>query len=119
MRPALALVFLSLPALAQEQEIQRQLIQRQQQSDAFTLQLRQSQERLKIAPGDMKRQQAIESRHLTERQRLQNVSERQLREVKPETPQELRPYERHKAEEERRPLIVPAGGIVWTSEDPA
>ena len=39
------LLLLAAPAvLAQHQEIQKQLIQRQQQSDAFTLQLRQSQE---------------------------------------------------------------------------
>jgi hypothetical protein len=100
------------PVLAQEQDVQRQLILRQQQSDAFTLQLRQSQERLQVPPGDLKRQQEIDARQTGERQRLDNVSARQLSEVKPDTPQELRPQERQKAENERRPLTLPTGGIV-------
>jgi multidrug resistance efflux pump len=64
----------AFPACAQEQEIQRQLIQRQQQSDAFTLQLRQSQERLQVPPGDLRRQQELDARQTSERQRLENVS---------------------------------------------
>jgi len=43
-----------------------------------------------------------------QRQRLDDVSARQLIEVKPDTPPELRPYELQKAESERRPLTVPA-----------
>jgi hypothetical protein len=105
---ALPLAGVAFAVLAQDQDIQRQLIQRQQQSDAFTLQLRQSQERLQVAPGDLKRQQELDSRQLGERQRLNAVSERQLREIAPDTPQELRPYERQKAEDERRPLTVPS-----------
>ena len=58
--PILLLVAMAGPALAQDQEIQRQLMQRQQQYDAFTLQLRQSQERLQIPPNDLKRQQDFE-----------------------------------------------------------
>ena len=109
MRPTLIVLFvLSAPAFAQDQATQRELIQRQQQLDAFALQLRQSQQMLHVAPGDFKLRQEIESRHLSERQQLESVSERQLREVKPDTPQELRPYERYKAEEERRALAVPA-----------
>jgi hypothetical protein len=95
----------ALPAIAQDAEIQKQLIQRQQQSDAFNLQLRQSQEALK-APAAAKPE--LETRQLSERQRLENASEQQLRDVKPETPQELRPQERQKAEDERRPLAAPA-----------
>jgi multidrug resistance efflux pump len=118
MRAAFAVLLAIGPALAQEQEIQRALIQRQQRSDAFALQLRQAQERLRVAPGDLRRQQAIESRHLAERQRLENLNERQLREVRPDTPQELRPYERLKADEERRPLTVPAGETPGVAQQP-
>ena len=105
---SIILLVLAAPAFAQDQTVQRELIRLQQQSDAFVLQLRQSQQMLKVSPGDLKRRQEIESRHLDERQGLDNASERQLREVTPDTPQELRPYERYKAEEERRPLSVPA-----------
>jgi len=99
-----------VPASAQDQDVQRQLIQRQQQSDSFTLQLRQSQERLQVAPGELKRQQELDARQLGERQRLDAVSERQLREVQPDTPQELRPMERQRAADERAPLTIPAQG---------
>jgi len=108
----LLLTGVALSAPAQEQDIQRQLILRQQQSDAFTLQLRQSQERLQVSPGGLKRQQELDARQTGERQRLDNVSAKQLSDVKPDTPQELRPHERQRAEDERRPLILPAGGIV-------
>jgi len=101
---ALLLLLLPLAASAQERETQRELIQRQQQSDAFTLQLRQSQELLKAPPAQ---RPVVEARQLEERQRLENVGERQLREVKAETPQELRPYERQKAEDERRAIVEP------------
>jgi multidrug resistance efflux pump len=102
------LSMMALPALAQDQGLQRQLIQSRQQSDAFQLQLRQSQERLQVPPGDLKRQQDLDAHQVGERQRLDNISERQLNEIRPDTPQELRPYERQKAEDERRPLTVPA-----------
>ena len=104
----LVLLLLASPALAQDQAIQRELIGRQQQLDRFALQLRQSQQLLKVGPGDLGHRQQIEARHLAERERLESVSERQLREVKPDTPQELRAYERYKADEARRPLTVPA-----------
>ena len=104
---ALLLAAMAGPALAQDQAIQRELIRRQQQSDAFTQQLLQSQRLLKIAPGDFGRRREIESRQLGERQRLEQASERQLLDVRPDTPQELRPYERNRAEEERRALVAP------------
>lgn len=100
MRMAL-LLLLASPALAQDQAIQRELIQRQQQSEQFNLQLRQSIEASKVPPGDARRRMELETRQLGERQRLENTSERQLRDVKPDTPQELRPQERTKAEQER------------------
>jgi hypothetical protein len=101
MRAAIALLLLASPAFAQDQAIQRELIQRQQQSDQFNLQLRQSIEASKVPPGDSQRRMEVETRQLGERQRLENVSERQLRDVKPDTPQELRPQERTRAEQER------------------
>lgn len=101
MRAAIALLLLASPAFAQDQAIQRELIQRQQQSEQFNLQLRQSIEASKVPPGDSARRMEVETRQLGERQRLENVSERQLREVKPDTPQELRPQERTNAEQQR------------------
>ena len=104
---AILLAALAAPALAQDQAVQRELIRRQQQSDAFTQQLLQSQQLLKVAPGDLGRRREIESRQLGERQRLEHATERQLLDVRPDTPQELRSYERLKAEDERRSLIAP------------
>ena len=107
MRPTLLLLFLAAPAFAQNADVQKELMQRQQQSDRFNQQLRQSQERLAIPPGDTRRQQEIDARQFSERQRLETLSEQQLREVRPETPQALRPYERQKADDERRALDRP------------
>lgn len=90
------------PAAAQEQEIQRALIQRDQQSAGFALQLRQSQEQVPPAPGD--------SRHLNERQRLENLSGQQLLNVEKDPPQAPRAYERQKAADERT-LVLPAPAI--------
>jgi len=114
--PALFLLA-TAPLHAQDQGIQRQIIQRQQQSDAFQLQLRQAQDRLQVAPGDLRRQQEFDVRQFSERQRLVNVSAKQLVDVKPDTPQELRPYERQKADEERRPLVYPAKEIPLQTGD--
>lgn len=102
----------ALPVCAQDAEIQKQVMQRQQQSDAFVLQLRQSQERLHVPPGDLKRMQEFDARQIGDRQRLENVSEKQIREVKPDTPQELRPIEHQRAADERAPLTIPSRGIV-------
>lgn len=57
--------------------MQRALMQRQQQSDEFALQLRQSQERLQATPGDLSQQQYLDSRQLGERQRLENLGTQQ------------------------------------------
>jgi len=78
MRLVLLLAF-ALPAVPQEQDVQRALIQRDQQSAQFAA-------RLRGAP-------------LTEQQRLENLSARQLLGVEKDLPQELRPYERQKAAE--------------------
>ena len=105
---AALLAAIAVPASAQDQAVQRELMRRQQQSDAFVQQLHQSQQLLKVAPGDLERRRDLESRQLGERQRLEQASEQQLRDVRPELSQDLRPYERIKGDEERRALIVPA-----------
>jgi hypothetical protein len=97
----------ALPVFGQEQAIQRELIMRQQQSDAFTLQLRQSQQLLQIPSGDVRRRVELEASQLQQRQELNDLSTRQLREVGQDTPSELRPVERSKFEEQRRPLLTP------------
>ena len=104
---AILVTAVAVPAFAQDPAAQRELIIRQQQSDAFVQQLHQSQQLMKISPGDFERRRELESRQFGERQRLEQTNEQQLREIRPDLPQELRPYERQKAEEERRPLIVP------------
>ena len=112
------LAILAIPVFAQDQGIQREMMLRQQNTDAFQLQLRQSQDRLQISPGDLRRQQEFDSRQFGERQRLENVSDRQLREVRADTPQELRPYELQKAADERRPYVLPVGKIIPKPDDP-
>jgi hypothetical protein len=106
------LALMPLAVAAQDAAVQRQLMLRQQQSDAFTLQLRQSLERQQLPPSDLGRQQQLDSQQTSERNRLDNVSQQQLLEVKPNPPRNRRPYERQKAADERRPLTVPVGGIV-------
>ena len=98
---------LAPPAHAQEQAVQRALVMRQQQSDAFTLQLRQSQQQLQIPPGDFRRRAELEASQLRQRQELDNLSARQLTEAGRDTPAELRPLERLKFEEQRRALLTP------------
>ena len=91
----------------QDQAVQRDLMRRQQQSDAFVQQLHQSQQLLKVSPGDLEGRRALESRQFSDRQRLEQASDQQLRDVRPDLPPELRPYERFNADEERRMLVVP------------
>ncbi len=71
----------STAAQAQERDIQRALMQRQQQADEFALQLRQSQQRLQVVPGDLNQQQALEARQLQERQRLESMGVQEQRSV--------------------------------------
>ena len=109
MRPAaLLLAILPVCAFAQDQAVQRALIQRDQQTDAFQLQLRQWQERIAVPPGDVRRQQEIDARQIGDRQRLDEATDRQMRDVRPDGSTESRPYERQKAADERRPLLTPA-----------
>ena len=62
---ALLLLAFAVRALAQDAGVQRQLIERQQRTDAFNLQLRQTQEALKAPPAE---RQALEARQHSERQ---------------------------------------------------
>lgn len=68
-------------ALAQpvdpQRDVQRALMQRQQQSDEFALQLRQSQQRLQASPGDLGQQQYLDSRHFSERLNMENLGAQQ------------------------------------------
>ncbi len=100
----ISLAVISGVSFAQDPGVQRALIQRDQQSAAFGLQLRQSQEALKVTPANRAN---LESRQLSDRQRLDNMGEKQLLELKPDAPDSLRPYERQKAGDERRPIVVP------------
>jgi hypothetical protein len=101
-------LLLCLPARAEEQNVQRDLIQRQQQSDEFSQQLRQSIERAKVPPGDVKAQQKLETRQLEERQRLENLDQQQLQRAgQPGTPPAFRPQERSRMQQERQPLAEP------------
>ena len=87
MRLAL-LLLVALPALAQEQAVQRALIERDQQSAQFAA-------RLRGAP-------------LVELQRLENLAAQQLLNVAKDLPQELRPYERQQAAPPQTPDLPPA-----------
>jgi hypothetical protein len=105
MRPAFVLLaLLAAPAFAQDAGIQKQLIQRQQATDAFNLQLKQSQDLLAVPPAA---RSSVEARQFSDRQRLDNISDQQLRDVRPEKPQALRPYERQKTDMERQPFRGP------------
>ncbi|HXZ52861.1 MAG TPA: hypothetical protein VEI82_02035 [Myxococcota bacterium] len=107
------LLFLALAAsaFAQGTNVQQELIRRQQQSDDFSQQLRQSVERAKVPPGDLKGQQKIETRQLDERHQLENLDQQQLqRASQPGTPPEAQPQERGQMEQERRRLVEPPPG---------
>jgi len=113
----LAALSLAMPVAAQEDNVHRELIRRQQQSDEFSQQLRQSVERARVPPGDLKGQQEIESRHLDERHQLENLDQQQLERAGQGTPPAFRPQERGRMEEERRPLVAPppAGDLPATA----
>jgi len=95
---AVFLLIVALPALAQEQEVQRALMQRDQQSAQFAA-------RLRGAP-------------LIEQQRLENLSARQLLGVEKDLPQELRPYERQQAAREHILALPPPVVRAAASEKP-
>lgn len=80
----LALCALALPAAAQEQEIQRSVIQRDQQSAEFAARVR---------GADTSRLEQLHARQLSEA-------------VRPLQP-ELHPYQRQQMADERRALVLP------------
>jgi hypothetical protein len=96
---------LAVPAAAQDENAQRELIRRQQQSDEFTQQLRQSQELLKVPPGDLGARTRMESQQLDERRRLENLDASQLQRAGKDVPPQFRPQERERMKQERRPLV--------------
>jgi broad specificity phosphatase PhoE len=99
MRPVLLLAFaVAFPALTQEQDVQRALMQRDQQTAEIAA-------RLRGAP-------------LAERQRLENLSAQQLRGVAKDLPQELRPYERQQAAREHVLALPPPVVRAGAAEDP-
>lgn len=73
-------------AHAQERDVQRALMLRQQQSDEFQLQLRHSQQRLLLAPGDLNQQQDLEREQNQQRQRLENLGAQQQLSIGQGTP---------------------------------
>ena len=105
---ALLLLLAALPVLAGAQDagVQRQLIERQQRTDSFNLQLHQSQDALKAPPGA---RGELEARQFSDRQRLSNLNDQQLRDVRPDgqIQPEQRAYERQKADMERQPFRGP------------
>lgn len=100
-------LLVALSAHGQEQAIQRELILRQQQSDAFALQLRQSQQLQAIPPGDLQRRTEVEASQRQQRQDLDNLNARQLLEAGRDTPAERQPQERARFDEQRRMLVTP------------
>ena len=95
---SLVLLFFALPALAQEQDVQRALIMRDQQSAEFAA-------RLRGAP-------------LIELQRLENLFAQQLSRVEKDLPQDLRAYERQRAAEEHVLRLAPPVVRTVTPEEP-
>jgi hypothetical protein len=99
------LLVLAAPVAAQDDSAQRALILRQQQSDEFSQQLRQSQELLKVPPGDAGARHDLESKQLEQRQRLENLDAEQLQRAGKDAPPQFRPQERARMKAERRPLV--------------
>lgn len=94
----LVLLAFALPAFAQDVEIQRAVIERDQRTAEFAA-------RLRGAP-------------LEEIQRLENLSARQRQEIHPDLPKELRAYERQKAARETERFVLRLPPPVVRAEDP-
>jgi hypothetical protein len=94
----LALLVLAFPAFAQDAEIQRAVIERDQRTEEFAA-------RLRGAP-------------LEEIQRLENLSARQLQQIQPDLPNELRPYERQKAAREIERFVLRLPPPVVRAQEP-
>jgi len=96
---------LAVPAAAQDENAQRELIRRQQQSDEFAQQLRQSLEAAKLPAGDQDARRRMEMKQLDQRQRLENLDAEQLRRAGQPIPPQFRPQQREQMKQERRPLV--------------
>lgn len=94
----LLLLAFALPAFAQDVEIQRAVTERDQRTAEFAARLRGAQ--------------------LEEIQRLENLSARQLQEIRPDLPKELRPYERQKAARETERFVLRLPPPVVRGETP-
>lgn len=94
-----ALLLVVLPAFAQEREVQRALLERDQRTVEFAA-------RLRNAP-------------LVEQQQLENTAARQLLEVRMDLSPELRPYERDKAAREGEGFLLRLPPPVVRIEVPA
>jgi len=111
-------------ALADDAAVQRALIERDEQTERFGLELRQSQERLGVPSGDPRRRQELEARQLKERQRFDELGERQLESAgrplspEPATARELRPHAREQAARERRLQLSPPKELQPRAEEP-
>ncbi|HXZ92913.1 MAG TPA: hypothetical protein VEG36_08525 [Burkholderiales bacterium] len=104
-------IFFVASACAQQSNVQQDLIRRQQQSDEFSQQLRQSVERAKAPAGDLKSQQKLETRQLEERHQLENLDQQQLQRAgQPGTPPAFEPQERSRMQQERQRLVEPPPG---------
>jgi hypothetical protein len=100
-----AVLAVAAQAAAQDESVQRELIRRQQQSDEFTQQLRQSQELLNVPPGDLGARTRLESKQLDERHRLRNIDAEQLERAGKDVAPQFRPQQREQMKQERRPLV--------------
>lgn len=91
-------------AYAQEESVQRELIRRDQQADAFALQLKAHQESLRSnAPGSPAARE-LEQRRFERAQRLEQMNERQLQGAGRSGPQ-AHAHERELAAQERRTVL--------------
>jgi hypothetical protein len=99
-RAAAVLLLASGAAAAQAPaaDVQRTLLQRQQQSDQFSLQLRQSQSVLGLPAAE---RQSLDASHLQQRQVQEQLHDAQLRQVV-EEPKSSRPGAAERFERERR-----------------
>lgn len=108
-RPSLLLAAALAAGIAQagDPSVQRALIERDQQSEAFARQLRQSQD------ARQGRNPALEARQLSERQAAENLEQRQLQSAgqplaaDPVVAGQLQPYERQRAADERTLRLPP------------
>ena len=66
---------------AAQRTAERALLLRQQQGDETALRMRQTQEELRIAPGDARSRGEVARRHLVERQRLETLNANQRSEL--------------------------------------